>query len=118
MAASEVKLVTAEEFRGYDKARMIEAESSFRKQIADARMDIYGQRADLANKTSVIRKNLARLLTVKTATMRATAPKAKAAPVAAAPKAAKPAAKAKAAKPAAAKKPAEAKAPKTKKAGK
>ncbi len=107
MAASEIKLIPAGEFRGYDKARMIEAEAGFRKLIADSRMDIYGQRTN--SKTGIVRKNLARLLTVKAEILRSAAPVVKAA----APKATPVAKKAKPAK-----KAATAKAPKTKKAGK
>lgn len=61
----EVKILKADEIRGMDKARRTELETEIRKQIVDTRMDIYSPANSNAPKVTNMKRNLARLLTVR-----------------------------------------------------
>ena len=60
----DIKTHKAEEYRGMDAARFKESETEIRRAIFEKKMDIYGTSSS-DGKTRVLRKNLARLLTVK-----------------------------------------------------
>lgn len=93
----ELHQLSSEEIRGFDAARIKEAEGEIRQALVTIRMDIYTAKNQHTAKIRGLRKSLARLLTVKNASApkaaRVAAPKAAkaAAPAKAAPKAAKPA---------------------------
>ena len=107
MALHKLKM---EEIRGFDQAKARETEAEVRRELVNIRMDIYTAKNSHTSTIRGLRKTLARLMTLRTASMKtaAAAKKASKAPVTAAPKAEK----AKVAKPA------KAAEPKTKKAEK
>lgn len=98
----ELHQLTSEEIRGFDAAKIKETEGELRQELVKIRMDIYTAKNQHTSKIRGLKKSLARLLTIKTASA-VKAPKAAkvAAPKAA--KAPKAEAKAKAEKPAKAK---------------
>ena len=62
----EVKILNAEEIRGFDVSRRKELETELRRNMAELRMDIYSPANANASKIKTLKRNLARLLTVKT----------------------------------------------------
>jgi ribosomal protein L29 len=62
----EVKIINAEEIRGFDVGRRKELETELRRNMAELRMDIYSPANSNATKIKTLKKNLARLNTVKT----------------------------------------------------
>ena len=110
----ELHQLSAEEIRGFDAGKMRETEGEIRQELVKIRMDIYTAKNQHTGKIRGLKKSLARLLTIKTATaLKTVKPKA---PASAKATAGKPA---KAAAPKVAKAPkAEAKAPKAEKAAK
>ena len=61
----EVKVLSAEEIRGFDVGRRKELETELRRNMADLRMDIYSPANANATKIKTLKRNLARVLTVK-----------------------------------------------------
>ena len=61
----DVKPVKADEFRGYEAARMREFIDEARTELATVRMDIYQAPTANLKRVNVIKKNLARALTVR-----------------------------------------------------
>ena len=61
----EVKKLSADEIRGMEKARRRELEGEIRRQIVETRMDIYSPAQSNAPKVTNLKRNLARLLTVR-----------------------------------------------------
>ncbi len=64
----ELHQLSAEEIRGFDAAKMRETEGEIRQELVKIRMDIYTAKNQHTGKIRGLRKSLARLLTVKTAT--------------------------------------------------
>lgn len=63
--------LTIEEIRKLDKDGMRETELAIRRELASMRMDIYTSANAQSGKTSKLKTGLARLLTVKTAQLKA-----------------------------------------------
>lgn len=61
----EIKPVKSEEYRSYDAARIRETEVTLRKALTDLHLDVYSPLKS-GGKMKIIRRNLARLLTVRT----------------------------------------------------
>lgn len=54
-----------DEMRGFELPRISEIEADYRKELANLRMDIFQAEGAHAGKVRALKKNLARLLTVK-----------------------------------------------------
>lgn len=61
----DIKTLSADEVRGQDLSRLREIEVEIRSELANMRMDIYQAAGANAGKKHVLRKNLARVLTVR-----------------------------------------------------
>lgn len=62
----EIKKLTAEEMRATEVGRLKEIEIETRLELNKMRMDVYGKGAATRNTKKILKKNLARVLTIKT----------------------------------------------------
>jgi len=60
----EVKIITADELRSYDADRRKDLVAEIKHELVTSRMDVYTQSTKNASKSKILRRNLARLLTV------------------------------------------------------
>jgi ribosomal protein L29 len=60
----DIKIVTAEEMRAYEPARLVELEGELRSELLKIRMDVYQSPTGALGKARTIKRNLARVLTV------------------------------------------------------
>ena len=60
----EIKVIKAEEIRGFDAARRKELETELHRNMAELRLDIYSPANSNATKIKTMKRNLARLKTV------------------------------------------------------
>ncbi|MBM4251171.1 MAG: 50S ribosomal protein L29 [Deltaproteobacteria bacterium] len=61
----ELHKLKKEELKGFDAAKLREAEKDIRSQLHDIRMDIYSGPGKHTGKVRALRKNLARVLTLQ-----------------------------------------------------
>lgn len=61
----EIKVLSADEIRGFDGARRKEFETELRRTMSELRMDIYSPANSNATKIKTLKRNLARLMTVR-----------------------------------------------------
>jgi len=61
----DIQKITQEEIRGYEPTRLKEYEAELRTKLAEIRMDVYQSVANAAQVKRGLKRNLARVLTVK-----------------------------------------------------
>ena len=57
--------ITSEEIRGFDAQKSKETEDAIRKELANMRMDLYSNQASTSSNARLLKKSLARVLTVR-----------------------------------------------------
>ncbi|MEZ4740926.1 MAG: 50S ribosomal protein L29 [Bdellovibrionota bacterium] len=61
----ELQKLSIADITGYDMARLVEVENEIRRELAMQRMDVYAAQGQFAAKKKALKRNLARVLTVK-----------------------------------------------------
>ena len=61
----ELKELSAAEIRRLDRNDLRQSEETVRRELANMRMDVYGQQTQRTHKRKELRKALARILTIK-----------------------------------------------------
>ncbi len=67
----DIQKITYDEINGYEADRLREYEGELRTKLAEMRMDVYQAAADSNRSKKALKKNLARVLTVKNAKIKA-----------------------------------------------